>query len=114
MFFTGGHETAAEINRNLEFDLRMKKLNLLLGVAGLLFAGQGNVAAESADTNTPAWLTRPLSLADSLPGNSERQENPDFLIAGNAEQLRDLFCAPFGAKGAIEPHRRISHGGDRQ
>ena len=48
----------------------MNKLNLLLGVALAFFAAHGKLAAQtpppSADTNTPAWLTRPLSLADTL------------------------------------------------
>jgi outer membrane protein TolC len=63
----------------------MKKLNLLLGVALTLFAAHGKLAAQtpppSADTNTPAWLTRPLSLADTL--NVALAQNATLLKAKN-------------------------------
>jgi outer membrane protein TolC len=53
----------------------MKKLTLFSLVLGFTFA----VAA--ADTNTPAWLTRPLSLADAL--NTALTQNATILKAQN-------------------------------
>ena len=53
----------------------MKKSTLLALVLGFTFA----VAA--ADTNAPAWLSRPLSLADSL--NLALQQNATILKAKN-------------------------------
>jgi outer membrane protein len=51
----------------------MKKLTLLSLLAGFAFA------VSAADTNTPSWLSRPLSLADSL--NVALQQNPTILKA---------------------------------
>src|SRR5476651_1514587 len=53
----------------------MKKLTLLSLLLSFTFA----VAA--ADTNAPDWLTRPLSLADSL--NIALGQNPTILEAKN-------------------------------
>ena len=53
----------------------MKKLTTFSVLLGLTFA----VAA--ADTNTPAWLTRPLSLADAL--NTALTQNATILKAQN-------------------------------
>lgn len=51
----------------------MKKLTSLLGVALAGFAANCSFAAENTDTNLPAWLTRPLSLADAL--NTALEQN---------------------------------------
>ncbi len=51
----------------------MKKLTLLSLFLGFTFA------AAAADTNTPAWLTRPLSLADAL--NTALAQNATILKA---------------------------------
>jgi TolC family type I secretion outer membrane protein len=53
----------------------MTKLTTLLLFLGLTFA------AAAADTNLPAWLTRPLSLADAL--NTALQQNASILEARN-------------------------------
>ena len=45
----------------------MKKLKMILGAALVSFAAvTGSLAAANADTNLPAWLTRPLSMADAM------------------------------------------------
>ena len=53
----------------------MKKLMLLSCLAGFAFA------VSAADTNAPFWLSRPLSLAESL--NIALQQNPTILKAKN-------------------------------
>ena len=53
----------------------MKKLTLLSLLAGFAFT------VSAADTNAPFWLSRPLSLADSL--NIALQQNPTILKAKN-------------------------------
>jgi len=53
----------------------MKKLTTLCLFFGFLFA------AAAADTNTAAWLTRPLSLADAL--NTALEQNATILEAQN-------------------------------
>ena len=53
----------------------MKKLTLFSLLAGFVFA------VSAADTNAPFWLSRPLSLADSL--NIALQQNPAILKAKN-------------------------------
>jgi outer membrane protein len=53
----------------------MKKLMLFSLFAGFTFA------VVAADTNAPDWLTRPLSLADSL--NIALEQNPTILKAKN-------------------------------
>ena len=53
----------------------MKKIILLPLFLGLV------LTAVAADTNTPAWLTRPLSLADAL--NTALQQNAAILKAKN-------------------------------
>ena len=53
----------------------MKKLTLLSCLAGFAFA------VSAADTNAPFWLSRPLSLAESL--NIALQQNPTILKAKN-------------------------------
>ena len=58
----------------------MKKSTLLTLILG--FAGATLAAADTADTNsTPAWLTRPLSLADAL--NTALTQNATILKAQN-------------------------------
>ena len=45
----------------------MLMINRLVCLAGLVFFSTASLrAADSASTNLPAWLTRPLSLADAL------------------------------------------------
>lgn len=45
----------------------MLMINRLVCLAGLVFISTASLrAADSASTNLPAWLTRPLSLADAL------------------------------------------------
>ena len=45
----------------------MKKLKMILGAAMAGFAAvTGSLAAGNTETNLPAWLTRPLSLADAM------------------------------------------------
>ena len=44
----------------------MRKLKIFAGIALAAFAVHGRLAAQSAGTNAPSWLTRPLSLADAL------------------------------------------------
>ena len=53
----------------------MKKLTTISLLLGLAFA------AAAADTNSPAWLTRPLSLADAL--NTALLQNAGILKAKN-------------------------------
>ena len=53
----------------------MKKIILLPLILGLA------LTAVAADTNTPAWLSRPLSLADAL--NTALQQNAAILKAKN-------------------------------
>lgn len=51
----------------------MKKLTTLLGAVLAGFAVNCSFAADSTDTNLPAWLTRPLSLADAM--NTALEQN---------------------------------------
>ena len=52
----------------------MKKLKIILGAAMAGFAAvNGSLAAGNAETNLPAWLTRPLSLADAM--NTALEQN---------------------------------------
>jgi outer membrane protein TolC len=53
----------------------MKKLTLFSLFLGFTFA------VSATDTNAPGWLTRPLSLADSL--NIALEQNPTILKAKN-------------------------------
>jgi outer membrane protein TolC len=69
------------LKAGIELDLRMKKLNLLSGLWLALAAAQGNLAGQNADTNLPSWLTRPLSLKDSL--NVALAQNATILKAKN-------------------------------
>jgi outer membrane protein TolC len=59
----------------------MKKLKIILALALAGFAASGNVTAQDADTNSPAWLTQPLSLMSAL--NIALQQNPTILKAQN-------------------------------
>lgn len=58
----------------------MKTLSIILA-AGLVMAGIGVASAADADTNAPAWLLRPLSLADTL--NIALKQNATILKAQN-------------------------------
>ena len=55
----------------------MKKMKIILALALAGFAVNWNMAAQDTDTNTPAWLTRPLSLLDAL--NIALQQNAAIL-----------------------------------
>jgi len=57
----------------------MKTTKLLLAVLAIGFTG--HLAAQSADPNLPAWLSRPLSLADGL--NTALAQNASILKAKN-------------------------------
>ena len=59
----------------------MKKLKIILALALAGFAAGGNATAQDADTNSPAWLTQPLSLMSAL--NIALQQNPTILKAQN-------------------------------
>jgi outer membrane protein TolC len=59
----------------------MKKLKIILALALAGFAASGKVTAQDADTNSPAWLTQPLSLMSAL--NIALQQNPTILKAQN-------------------------------
>jgi TolC family type I secretion outer membrane protein len=56
----------------------MKKLKMLFCTLAVIVAGN---FAYAADTNSPAWLTRPLSLADAL--NTALLQNASILKAKN-------------------------------
>jgi TolC family type I secretion outer membrane protein len=59
----------------------MRKLDLLASaVLAALVAGHA-YAADNADTNTPSWLSRPLSLADTM--NVALSQNATILEARN-------------------------------
>lgn len=59
----------------------MKTLNIILGLALAGLAASGSVRAEGTDTNTAAWLSRPLSVADTL--NIALAQNATILKAKN-------------------------------
>jgi outer membrane protein TolC len=59
----------------------MKKLKIILALALAGFAASGKITAQDADTNSPAWLTQPLSLMSAL--NIALQQNPTILKAQN-------------------------------
>jgi outer membrane protein TolC len=59
----------------------MKKLNIILALALAGFAASGNLTAQDADTNSPAWLTQPLSLMGAL--NTALQQNAAILKGKN-------------------------------
>jgi outer membrane protein len=59
----------------------MQKLKIILALALASFAASGNATSQDADTNSPAWLTQPLSLMSAL--NTALQQNPTILKAQN-------------------------------
>ena len=59
----------------------MKKLKIILALALAGFAVNWNAIAQNAETNTPAWLTQPLSLLDAL--NIALQQNASILEGKN-------------------------------
>ena len=59
----------------------MKTLNIILILALAGFVAAGTVRAEGTDTNTAAWLSRPLSVADTL--NIALAQNATILKAKN-------------------------------
>jgi len=59
----------------------MKKIKIILSLALICFAANWNTAAQNADTNSAAWISRPLSLADCL--NVALQQNATILKAQN-------------------------------
>jgi outer membrane protein TolC len=59
----------------------MKKLKIILALALAGFATGGNAIAQDAGTNSPAWLTQPLSLMSAL--NTALQQNAAILKGKN-------------------------------
>jgi hypothetical protein len=59
----------------------MKKIKIILSLALIGFAAKWNAVAQNADTNSAAWISRPLSLADCL--NVALQQNATILKAQN-------------------------------
>src|SRR5882724_926271 len=59
----------------------MKKNKIILPLALLYFAANWNAAAQNADTNSPAWISQPLSLVQCL--NLAFQQNASILKAKN-------------------------------
>ncbi len=59
----------------------MKKMKIILALALAAFAAGGTAIAQDADTNTPAWLTQPLSLMSAL--NIALQQNAAILKGKN-------------------------------
>jgi len=59
----------------------MKKLKIILALALAGFAANRNVNAQDADTNSPAWLTQPLSLMGAM--NTALQQNAAILKGKN-------------------------------
>jgi outer membrane protein TolC len=59
----------------------MKKLKIILALALAGFAVGGDATAQDADTNSPAWLTQPLSLMSAL--NTALQQNAAILKGKN-------------------------------
>jgi outer membrane protein TolC len=59
----------------------MKKLKIILSLALICFAGKWNASAQSADTNSLAWISQPLSLLNCL--NLALQQNASILKAKN-------------------------------
>jgi outer membrane protein TolC len=59
----------------------MKKSKIILSLALLCFAAGRNSFADEADTNSPAWISQPLSLLQCL--NQALQQNATILKAKN-------------------------------
>jgi len=59
----------------------MKKIKIVLSLSLICFAGKWNALAQNADTNSPAWISQPLSLLQSL--NMALQQNASILKAKN-------------------------------
>jgi outer membrane protein TolC len=59
----------------------MKKLKIILALALAGFTAGGSAIAQDAGTNSPVWLTQPLSLMQAL--NIALQQNPTILKAKN-------------------------------
>jgi outer membrane protein TolC len=80
----------------------MKKLKIILALALAGFAAGGSTSAQDADTNSPVWLTQPLSLMQAL--NIALQQNPTILKAKN-----DLEVAIW--RGGADARGRVAAGG---
>jgi outer membrane protein TolC len=59
----------------------MKKIKIILSLAVFCSAANLKISAQNADTNSAAWISRPLSLADCL--NVALQQNATILKAQN-------------------------------
>jgi outer membrane protein TolC len=59
----------------------MNKLKIILALVVAGFAASWNATAQDADTNSPAWLTQPLSLMGAL--NTALQQNAAILKGKN-------------------------------
>jgi outer membrane protein TolC len=59
----------------------MKKIKIVLSLALVCFAGKWNAVAQNMDTNSPAWISQPLSLLQCL--NLALQQSASILKAKN-------------------------------
>ncbi|HSY74567.1 MAG TPA: TolC family protein [Dongiaceae bacterium] len=59
----------------------MKKIKIILSLALICFAAKWNAVAQSAGTNSTAWISQPLSLLNCL--NFALQQNATILKAKN-------------------------------
>ena len=59
----------------------MKKIKIILPLAIFCFAVNFKISAQNADTNSPAWISQPLSLLQCL--NQALQQNAMILKAKN-------------------------------
>jgi TolC family type I secretion outer membrane protein len=59
----------------------MKKIKIILSLAIFCFAANLQISAQNADTNSAAFISRPLSLTDCL--NTALQQNATILKAQN-------------------------------
>jgi outer membrane protein len=59
----------------------MKKNKIILSLALICFASTLKTSAQNADTNSPAWISQPLSLLNCL--NAALQQNATILKAKN-------------------------------
>jgi outer membrane protein len=59
----------------------MKKIKIIFSLALICFAAKWSVVAQGAGTNSPAWISQPLSLLNCL--NLALQQNTSILKAQN-------------------------------
>jgi len=78
----------------------MKKLNIILALALAGFAADRNANAQNAATNSTAWISRPLSVADCL--NIALQQNAAILKAKN--DLKAQYGVVVQTRAVALPH----------